>query len=65
MNTRPPSETFRAAFNIALGQLVVTLKEAQDYLDRGQDLAAIGTLTSLDDLIADLNAALRLYRRNR
>jgi hypothetical protein len=59
------SETFRTAFDIALDQLIVTLKEAQDYLGTGQALAAIGTLINLDDLVADLNAALRLYRRNR
>ena len=63
--TRKPPALFRSALEIALVQLATTLKEAQDYLDKGEDLAAIGTLITLDDLVADLNAALRLYRRNR
>lgn len=65
MNSRQPPALFRTALNIALVQLIVTLKEAEGYLDAGEDLAAIGTLTMLDELVADLNAALRLYRRNR
>jgi len=65
MTNRKPPEIFRTTLNVALVALLVTLKEAEAYLDAGQDLAAIGTLTSLDDLVADLNAALRLYRRNR
>ena len=65
MSNRQPPAIFRAALSVALVHLLMTLKEAQGYLDAGQDLAAIGTLTSLDDLVADLNAALRLYRRNR
>jgi len=65
MTDRKPPAIFRATLEVALVQLIVTLKEAEGYLDAGQDLAAIGTLVSLDDLVADLNAALRLYRRNR
>ena len=65
MTDRKPPAIFRAALEVALVQLLMTLKEAQEYLDANQDLAAIGTLTNLDDLVADLNAALRLYRRNR
>ena len=65
MNSRKPPEIFRTTLNIALLQLLMTLKEAQGYLDAGEDLAAIGTLVTLDELVADLNAALRLYRRNR
>lgn len=61
---KPPA-LFRAALEVALVQLIATLTEAQDYLDKGEDLAAIGTLVALDDLVADFNAALRLYRRNR
>lgn len=65
MTDRKPPALFRPALEVALAQLIVTLKETQDYLDKGEDLAAIGTLITLDDLVADLNAALRLYRRNR
>lgn len=65
MNSRKPPAIFRAALEVALVQLLMTLTEAQEYLDKGEDLAAIGTLVTLDDLVADLNAALRLYRRNR
>lgn len=45
---------------IALVALILTLKEAEEHLDKGEDLAAIGTLVGLDELVADLNAALRL-----
>jgi hypothetical protein len=65
MTDRKPPALFRAALEVALVQLIATLTEAQDYLDKGEDLAAIGTFITLDDLVADLNAALRLYRRNR
>ncbi|MGC2468014.1 MAG: hypothetical protein WA517_22680 [Candidatus Acidiferrum sp.] len=65
MIDRKPPALFRAALEVALVQLMMTLKEAQDYLDAGEDLAAIGTLVTLDELVADLNATLRLYRRNR
>ncbi|MGH9808303.1 MAG: hypothetical protein ACRD9W_13770 [Terriglobia bacterium] len=65
MTDRKPPALFRAALEVALVQLLMTLKEAQAYLDAGEDLAAIGTLVTLDDPVADLNAALRLYRRNR
>ena len=65
MIDRKPPAIFRASLEVALVQLLITLKEAEDYLDKGEDLAAIGTLVTLDDLVADLNAALRLYRRNR
>lgn len=56
-----PSEPFRAVFDLSLDALILTLKEAQDYLDGGNDLAAIGTLCTLDSHVADLNAALRLF----
>ncbi len=65
MTDRRRPALFRAALNSALVQLITTLKEAQDYLDADEDLAAIGTLITLDELVADLNAALRLYRINR
>ena len=65
MTDRKPPAIFRATLEVALVQLLFTLKEAQEYFDKGEDLAAIGTLIALDDLVADLNAALRLYRRNR
>jgi len=65
MTDRKPPAIFRATLEIALIQLLNTLQEAQDYLEKGADLAAIGTLIALDEQVADLNAALRLYRRNR
>ena len=65
MTHRKPPALFCAALEVALAQLSVTLKEAQDHLDKGEDFAAVGTLTTLDELVADLNVALRLYRRNR
>jgi hypothetical protein len=55
-------EPFRAVFDLTLDRLIVTLKEAQDYLGGGNDLAAIGTLHSLDALHADVQAALRLFK---
>jgi len=65
MTDRKPPAIFRTTLEIALVQLLTTLQEAQDYLEKGEDLAAIGTLIALDEQVADLNAALRLYRRNR
>jgi len=64
MTDRKPPAIFRASLEVALVQLLMRLKEAQEYLDKGDDRAAIGTLVTLDELVADLNAALRLYRRN-
>lgn len=63
MTENSKSEIFRAALDAALRQLVMTLREAQEYLEHGEDLAAIGTLVSLDEQVADLNAAFRLFRR--
>jgi hypothetical protein len=57
------SAIFRVALEAALQELITTLREAQEYLHNGKDLATIGTLVSLDDQVADLNAALRLFRR--
>ncbi len=65
MTDRKPPALLRAALEVALVQLLTTLNEAREYLDKGEDLAAIGTLIALDEQVADLNAALRLYRRNR
>src|ERR1022692_4376196 len=39
--TSPVTQTFRAAFDVALDEFITTLKEAQDYLGGGNDLAAI------------------------
>ncbi len=64
MTDRKPPAIFRSALAVAIAQLHHTLSEAQQYLDKGQDLAAIGSLLTLDEQVADLNAALRLYRRN-
>jgi hypothetical protein len=58
-------EPFRAVFDLALDRVILTLKEAQDYLGGGKDLAAIGTLHNLDELHADLQAALRLFKNRR
>jgi hypothetical protein len=59
----PVVEIYRRAFDLALGQLILTLKEAQDYLGGGEDLASIGTLTLFDEQAEDMKAALRLFRR--
>jgi hypothetical protein len=58
-------EAFRAVFDLALDRLILTLKEAQDYLGGGDDLAAIGTLHNLDELHEDVRAALRLFKNRR
>jgi hypothetical protein len=58
-------EPFRAVFDLALDRLILTLKEAQGFLDSGNDLAAIGTLHNLDELHGDVEAALRLFRNRR
>src|SRR5208337_1785600 len=49
MTNTPETETFRRAFDFALDNLIVALKEAQDYLGGGNDLAAIGTLNDIDE----------------
>ncbi len=54
--------TYRSAFDFALAGLIDTLKEAQEYLSEGYDLAAIGTMTMFDDRSEDMKAALRLFR---
>lgn len=58
------TETFRRAFDMALESLIVRLNEAQAYLGDGSDMAAIGTLTDIEDLFADLSAAMRLFVRS-
>jgi hypothetical protein len=58
-------EPFRAVFDLALDRHIRNLQEAQKYLDSGNDLAAIGTLHNLDELHADVGAALRLFRNRR
>lgn len=42
------TETFRRAFDFALDNLIVALKEAQDYPGGGNDMAAIGTLADIE-----------------
>ena len=59
----PVVETYRRAFDFALDQLILTLKEAQDYLGGCEDLASIGTLALFDEQAEDMKAALRLFRR--
>jgi nanoRNase/pAp phosphatase (c-di-AMP/oligoRNAs hydrolase) len=59
------TETFRRAFDFALDNMIVMLKEAQDYLGGGKDMAAIGTLTDIEDRFADLTAAMRLFVRSK
>jgi len=58
-------EPFRAVFDLALDRLIVRLEETQNYLDSGNDLAAIGTLHNLDELHAEVRAALRLFKNRR
>jgi hypothetical protein len=60
-----PVAPFRAVLNRSLSDLLNTLREAEDYLGGGNDLAAIGTLDILDHQVADLKAAIRLYTRSR
>jgi len=67
MTSTHETETFRRAFDLALDNLMVALKEAQDYLGNGNDLAAIGTLIDIDERFGDFQTALRLFvasRRN-
>ena len=63
MTDRKPPALFRTTVEIALVQLLATLKEAQDYLDKGEDLAAIGTLVySWPDAYEKARAADRIVR---
>lgn len=64
MTSTPETETFRRAFDCTLDNLIVALKEAQDYLGGGNDLAAIGTLIDIDERFGDFKAALRLFIQN-
>jgi len=61
--TSPVTQTFRAALDFALDEFIRTLKEAQDYLGGGDDLADIGTLLLFDQQAEDVKAALRLFSR--
>jgi len=61
--TSPVTQTFRAAFDFALDEFIRTLKEAQDYLGGGDNLAAIGALLLFDQQAEDVKAALRLFSR--
>ena len=61
--TSPVTQTFRAALDFALDEFIRTLKEAQDYLGGGDDLAAIGTLLLFDQQAEDVKASLRLFSR--
>jgi hypothetical protein len=61
MTSPVEKQVFRQAFDFALDNLIVRLKEAQDYLGGGTDLAAIGTLVDIDDVFADMTAAKRLF----
>ena len=61
MTSTHETETFRRAFDVALDNLIVRLKEAQDHLGSGNDLAAIGTLIDIDERFGDFKAALRLF----
>jgi len=65
MKHRNETETFRRAFGLALESLIVRLNEAQGYLGGGNDMAAIGTLSDIEELFADLSAALRLFVRSK
>ncbi len=61
MTSSHETETFRRAFDVALDNLIVRLKEAEDYLGTGNDLASIGTLTDIDERFGDFKAAMRLF----
>jgi hypothetical protein len=56
---------FKAVLATALERLINDLKDAQEYLDSDHHGAAIGTLVSLDNTYADLQAALRLFKSQR
>jgi hypothetical protein len=58
-------EPFRAVLDLSLDRLIRSLTEAQQYLDSGNDLAAIGCLLNLDELHDDVRAAFRLFRIRR
>jgi hypothetical protein len=58
-------EPFRAVFDMALDRPITTLTEAQSYLDGGNNFAAIGTLHNFDELHADIQAALWLFKNRR
>ncbi len=59
----PVIDAYRCAFDFALDALITTLKEAQEYLGKGEDFAAIGTLVIFDERVEDLKAARRLFIR--
>jgi len=61
MTSSHETETFRRAFDVALANLIGSLKEAQNYLGDGKDLASIGTLTDIDERFGDFKAAMRLF----
>lgn len=65
MTSTPETETFRRTFDCTLDNLIVALKEAQDYLGTGNDLAAIGTLIDIEEGFGDFKAALRLFINSR
>ena len=46
----------------AIDELATLLKEADGYLDTGNDMAAWGTLLMFDDAASDLKAAMQLHR---
>lgn len=58
-------EPFRAVFDLSLDRLVTTLRVAQEDLNAGNDLAAIGALHNFEELHADVKAALRLFKSRR
>ena len=58
-------EPFRAVLDLSLDRLIRLLTEAQQYLGSGNDLAAMGTLTDLDDPYENVRAALRLFKSQR
>lgn len=54
-------DPFRQVLDQALARMITTLCDAKSYIAEGKDLAAIGTLCTVENEFADLQAALRLF----
>lgn len=52
----------KPVLDAAMGDLVTLLQEATAYLQQGEDRSVVGTLIPLDDRVADVKAALHLFR---
>ena len=57
---RLPSDPVHHATVVAIDNLLMLLREAKEYLETDQSLAALGTLQLFDNHADDLRAAIRL-----